>query len=117
MMYRLVATSNILTPDKRENYLEDSRVTLRKLFLNPFYPEGYQLGFDFAPEGKVHLTIPLLVHHVRYFWGSPDNKLGEIVTEEQMFYERRSSVPEVVRDLWLKLFPPKKVGLYKEEQV
>ena len=90
---------------------------LRKPRLNPFYPEGYQLGFDFDSERNVHLTVPLWVNFVRYFWGSPAHKLGEIVTGEQMFYERRSSVPEVVRDLWLKLFPPKKVGLYEEAQV
>ena len=113
-MYTLVSISNVLPPDKRKIYLEDSRATLRKPSLNPFYPEGYQLEFAFSSGGNVHLTVPPWVHHTRYFWGSPDNRLGKTVTEDQIFYERRTSAPKVVRGLWLKLFPPKKIGLYSE---
>ena len=113
-MYKMVAISNALLPDERRRWLEQSRRLLREPSRNPFYPEGYQIEFDFNPEGNVYLSKPLWAHCVRYFWGSPDNELGKIATEEQMFYERRSSVPEVVRALWLKLFPPRKVGLYEQ---
>lgn len=114
MMYKKIATSNALLPDERRKWLENSRRMLRETPRNPFYPEGYQVGFDFDPEGNVYFTKPLWVHFTRYFWGSSDNELGKIATEEQMFYERRSSVPEVVRALWVKLFPPRKVGLYEQ---